>query len=168
MVDLARRGLFLGKAHSSEAPIRMPWLVDEATFTQTCTRCGDCLAACPEHIIVKGSGGFPQLSFSQGECTFCAECVNVCTQPLFQATDNEPWHQSAQIDTTLCMTFNGVMCRSCEDSCEPIAIRFRPALGGIAQPAVNLDSCNGCGACIRTCPTQAISVKRSQESRYAR
>ena len=38
------------------------------------------------------------------------------------------------------------------------AIRFRLQLGGVAKPILDLESCNGCGACLRDCPTKAIKI----------
>ncbi|MBD4688740.1 4Fe-4S dicluster domain-containing protein, partial [Xanthomonas citri pv. citri] len=52
--------------------------------------------------------------------------------------------------------------RSCGDGCESRAIRFRPALGGIATLQLDLTACNGCGACLSVCPTSAISILRNE------
>lgn len=152
-----RRWLNLGKARPRPAN-RLPWSVDWARFTADCHRCGDCLSACPENIIVAGDGGFPVLDFSLGECTFCGRCAETCHQNIFVALNESPWHQQAQVKEG-CLTDNGVFCRSCEDSCEVGAIRFRPRLGGISRPELDMDACNGCGACVAGCPTRAIKIE---------
>ncbi|MCV5491319.1 ferredoxin-type protein NapF, partial [Escherichia coli] len=58
-IDLARRGLFRGRLRTAEPPVQLPWSVNWSTFVVDCTRCGDCLVACPEQILVNGEGGFP-------------------------------------------------------------------------------------------------------------
>ena len=76
------RGQFLQSLHSENAKIqginaiRPPWSVNEEDFTDKCTRCGDCILVCETQIIVKGDGGFPEIQFDKGECTFCQKCVN--------------------------------------------------------------------------------------------
>jgi ferredoxin-type protein NapF len=66
--------------------------------------------------------------------------------------------------SAVCLAMQGVECRSCQDSCETQAIRFRPRLGGIAQPALEAAACNGCGACVVGCPTSAIAITRSENN----
>jgi ferredoxin-type protein NapF len=57
--------------------------LNESTFVDGCSQCGDCLNVCPENIIKKGDGGFPEVDFLQGECTFCQKCVESCDQNIF-------------------------------------------------------------------------------------
>ena len=42
-----------------------------------------------------------------------------------------------------------------KDSCPMNAIRFRLQLGGVAKPILDLESCNGCGACLSVCPNKS-------------
>ncbi|MFP8977589.1 hypothetical protein ACLI36_13485, partial [Pseudomonas aeruginosa] len=53
----------------------------------------------------------------------------------------------------------GIHCRSCQYACEPAAIRFRPALGGVALAVLDSQRCNCCGACLAPCPSQAIQLR---------
>lgn len=55
-----------------------PWAAAYARFIDLCTRCGDCLRACPGGILVSGAGGFPNVGFGHGACTFCGDCVRAC------------------------------------------------------------------------------------------
>ncbi|USD68272.1 ferredoxin-type protein NapF [Vibrio sp. SCSIO 43136] len=159
MVDISRRRLFRN-ASIAKAPSvqRMPWLREDVIFTDVCSRCGKCQEACETKIIVKGDGGFPEVDFSKDECTFCGQCANVCPEPLFRSLQETPWDQVAEISEA-CLANQGVECRSCSDICEYSAIKFRLQYGGVAQLQLNLKDCIGCGACVKPCPTQAISIK---------
>ncbi|MCQ8200603.1 4Fe-4S binding protein, partial [Vibrio parahaemolyticus] len=53
-----------------------------------------------------------------------------------------------------------VECISCGDMCDPIEIQFKLELGKVAQHNLNLDECNGCGACDSVCPTSSINVSK--------
>ncbi len=162
-IDLARRGLFRGRLRVAEPPVQLPWSVAWPQFSTGCTRCGDCLAACPEQILVKGEGGFPTVDFQRGECTFCGDCVAACKEPLFRPASETPWQYKASIAAN-CLANSQVYCQRCQDSCEPRAIRFIPTLGRVPTPVIELDSCNGCGACVQDCPVGSIKVDGSAAS----
>ena len=66
MVDASRRGFLRGRPRP-RAEIRPPWALTEPAFSARCTRCGDCLTACPQKILVAGDGGFPTVDFARGE-----------------------------------------------------------------------------------------------------
>ncbi|MGL6262941.1 ferredoxin-type protein NapF [Aeromonas jandaei] len=162
-IDLARRGLFRGRLRVAEPPVQLPWSVAWPQFSTGCTRCGDCLAACPEQILINGEGGFPTVDFQRGECTFCGDCVTACKEPLFRLASETPWQYKASIAAN-CLANGQVYCQRCQDSCEPRAIRFIPTLGRVPTPVIELDSCNGCGACVQDCPVGSIKVDGSAAS----
>ncbi|MDO5054127.1 ferredoxin-type protein NapF [Pasteurella oralis] len=157
------RGQFLTSLQSEQVKqqgfqgIRPPWAIEHDRFIQGCTRCDACIQICETKILIKGDGGFPEVQFSRGECTFCQQCVDACSQPIFRSTSEPAWFHQIEI-TANCLTQKSVECRSCEDSCEMRAIRFKRQLGGVSQPILDLESCNGCGACIKGCPVSAIKV----------
>lgn len=156
MVDTRRRFFLRSKAKTRVNPL--PWIADWESFTEQCTRCGDCIRACEANVIVNGDGGFPTIDFSRGECTFCYACAAKCPEPLFKAKSAKPWDLIATINDQ-CLTRNGVECRSCSDACETRAIKFQLTLGQVAQPTLNLQDCTGCGACIVPCPVNAIAME---------
>jgi len=162
-INLARRGLFRGRLRVAEPPVQLPWSVAWSQFSAGCTRCGDCLAACPEQILINGEGGFPSVDFQRGECTFCGDCVAACKEPLFRPASETPWQYKASIAAN-CLANSQVYCQRCQDSCEPRAIRFIPTLGRVPTPVIELDSCNGCGACVQDCPVGSIKVDGSAAS----
>ncbi|OAN13910.1 ferredoxin-type protein NapF [Photobacterium jeanii] len=158
MFDRGRRSL-LSRRRTPSIP-RMPWVVDEETFVDQCTRCNKCQSACEENIIIKGDGGFPTVDFNRGECTFCGDCAEACPEPLFRPTTETAWDVKAQINQQ-CLAQHNVECRSCGDMCEVMAIRFQLQPGRVAQPQLESDVCNGCGACVATCPSSAITMVTS-------
>ncbi|HRE18852.1 MAG TPA: hypothetical protein PLW86_17585, partial [Rhodocyclaceae bacterium] len=81
-MDLARRQFLRARTTTVPAPLRPPWVVDEAAFTAACTRCGDCLGACPTGLLHAGPGKFPVADFNRGHCTFCGDCsrAHACAQ----------------------------------------------------------------------------------------
>jgi ferredoxin-type protein NapF len=153
--DPARRALLRGRV-PGPLPMRPPWARTER-FTELCTRCLHCATACPEHIILRGDGGFPELDFTRGACTFCGACAAACPEPIFEARSTVPWRAQAAIDKT-CLATRGIVCRTCRDECPEDAVRFELALGGVARPHVLDDRCNGCGACVAACPADAIRI----------
>jgi ferredoxin-type protein NapF len=150
------RGSFVRQPQA--AALRPPWSQDESAFIERCTRCGDCLAVCPTQVIVKGGGGFPEISFAANACTFCGECAKACkTGAILRSEGAAPWSLKARIGNT-CLAYHQTFCRSCGEACEVRAIRFSPVLGSAAEPLIDSDTCTGCGACVAICPARAIRV----------
>ena len=150
------RGDFSG----SRRGIRPPWARSEAEFTDRCERCGDCIAACPVGILRQATGGFPVVDFALGACIFCGKCALACRHDAF-ATPDYPDTPAWQLDVAIgdqCLSRKGVVCRSCGEACESVAIRFRLMTGGRAQPTLDPIRCNGCGTCFAVCPVRCISI----------
>lgn len=161
MSENTRRSFLRGRFSERGGPLRPPWSLLESAFLNVCTRCGDCVRACPTHILVARDGAYPGVDFTQGECTFCGDCVSHCANGALQRIEGRaPWSARAAIGEQ-CLARQKVECRICGEQCEAGAIRFPPQLGGIAQPVLNQDRCTGCGACLAPCPTQAIAITPS-------
>ena len=154
---LSRRALLKANFKSYQQAVRLPWVRDELEFVDGCTRCGDCISACSENIIIKGDGGFPELSFIRGECIFCTDCVQSCNEDLFISLDDNPWSLKAQV-TDDCLSYKNVVCVICKEQCETLAISFIPRAGSVSPPVLDLEKCTGCGACVKPCPGQAIKL----------
>lgn len=157
----SRRNFLRGRFHAVDANVmRPPGSVSE--FAKLCTECGDCVSACPEKIIRVGEDRLPVVDFALGACTFCDSCAEACTSGALVAGQVESWIWRAEIQDN-CFSLQGVMCRTCEDVCEPRAVRFKLAVGGKAEPVIDLDQCTGCGECAHSCPAQAVQFKRAQD-----
>jgi len=157
-IDHGRRGFLRGRLRVRHAPRRPPWALPEADFLARCTRCNNCAIICPTRIVVMRDG-YPEVDFSAGECTFCAECVRVCIPgALWREGGAPPWSIKAKIGAG-CVATRGVECRICGEQCAVQAIRFPPRAGGPSVPEVDSDTCTGCGACVAPCPVRVIAVR---------
>lgn len=158
---VARRLFFRGEAGTRSSALRPPWALAEAAFEQSCTRCDACIDACPTEVLGRGGGGFPEADFKRSECNFCGDCVTVCAPgALTRANPGAaPWAHVAAIGQN-CFALRRIECRACGEACAESAIRFELRLGAVARPVVNATLCNGCGACVRVCPAEAIHMTR--------
>lgn len=170
--DASKRRLFRrvvsgGRPDQALSCVRPPWSVDEYDFVAGCSGCGDCIRACPQAILKADPRHQVYLDFSQGECTLCGECVLACQQALFdQSQGRSPWQHQIIINQN-CLAEKSVFCRSCGEVCEVRAIGFSLHHQSIPAPEVNLEACNGCGACLSICPTEAIQIQFKSNRRVA-
>jgi len=159
--------------HVSAAPryLRPPGAVDEASFPDTCRRCGKCVEICPADAIIplRGMGdrldGTPAVFASRSACVICdgLQCTHVCPSgalvPLFAPAEIDMG--LAVVDDDTCVRSHGQPCTTCVDVCPigTVAIRFEDN----GPPVVIADGCTGCGVCQMHCPThpQAIVIEPS-------
>lgn len=156
--SISRAQFLRGDISGKHRHVRPPWSKGEREFIGKCTRCDACLKACPEHILSRDQNGFPLVNFMQGECTFCGDCARACgSGALHFNPSSTPWTLSAGIGSR-CLPLQGVVCGRCAEECEAGAIGMRLVAGGISIPRLQNETCTGCGACYRVCPTTAIEL----------
>jgi|SRR5581483_3225509 len=173
--DFFTRGLFqaLGRAADAIGPrmgerdlIRPPGALPEPAFLAACTRCGDCMTACPVGALIPVGGdhglatGTPLLQPDVNACAMCADmpCARACPTGALEAP-HDLWARvrlaSIAIDESRCIaTSRGVECGVCARVCPagPNALRM-DATGPTLGPA-----CTGCGTCISSCVTLPSSI----------
>ena len=147
---VSKRSIMRGRFRQ-QACLRPPGAIP--SFEDICSRCGDCLDVCPTKIISFDANGFPKIDLNEGECLFCSDCAQVCEPAAIEPA--EGWALRAKV-TASCLSYNGTLCRTCEDQCDAHAIRFRLMTGGRSLPDFDLELCTGCGACAAQCPSQSI------------
>jgi ferredoxin-type protein NapF len=164
LADPSKRRLFRGSVKTKQV-MRLPWIISEEHFIQGCDQCQRCLNACDSNIIVQDELGFPKVDFNQGECTFCDKCIEVCPQPLFSSSftnnnaeshETKPWPVTITISDT-CLAKNNIYCQSCRDECEINVIKFKYLDSSIPKPKIVEQDCSQCGACLSSCPQEAIT-----------
>ena len=150
--------------------IRPPYALDELEFLLACTRCGECIKACPHQVVFGLSARLgaqvaatPALDLSNKGCHLCDDwpCVTACepgalTRPSPE-TDRSiglPLFAFADIHTGDCLPYSGPECGACQGSC--------PVPGALVweheKPHIDPDHCIGCGLCREACVTEPKAV----------
>ncbi|MBT5194703.1 MAG: hypothetical protein HOM07_20335 [Rhodospirillaceae bacterium] len=159
------------KAESRAANwIRPPFARRELDFLLTCTRCDDCIQACPHDVIFKLPAtlgvqvvGTPALDLSNKGCHLCQDwpCVTVCEPAalaLPEASEDDepdlPRLAVARIDTGSCLPYAGPECGACAHACPvPGALIWQGP-----RPSIVADVCTGCALCREACITEPKSI----------
>ena len=154
--------------------VRPPYAIDELSFLLACTRCGDCIEACP-HTVIFGlparvgaqSAGTPALDLLNKGCHLCEDwpCVSACKPGALQIVEPDdgateeprpalPKLANATIDEQTCLPFSGPECGACISAC--------PVPGALvlntSKPMINKEICTGCGLCRESCITEPKAI----------
>ncbi|MBI5185938.1 MAG: 4Fe-4S dicluster domain-containing protein [Nitrospinae bacterium] len=142
-------------------PIRPPGAVDEEAFLSLCTKCDDCLKACPHGSIKKAGGewgrrikGTPVIIPSEGPCRLCEDlpCIKACApKALLPVKDrSEVRMGTARIKKELCFAWSGAsgVCLLCSLKCP---LRGTAIIVDDSKPVVIEEKCAGCGLCESAC-----------------
>ena len=155
-------------AEPTAVPVRENWLrppgaASESLFLERCTRCGDCVKACPYGAItVHPHDDSPILFPDQTPCYLCEDlpCIAACgTHALEAVEDIEDIRMGlATVSSKACTAEQG--CNACVSQCPTRALSMDFDMLGIM---VSGEQCVGCGICEYTCKSVndrvAITVK---------
>lgn len=170
--------------------IRPPYALDELDFLIKCTRCSDCIEACPHDVLfpLPPKRGLqvvstPAMDLLNKACHLCSDwpCVTACTpgalvQPAPAETDGDnenntanvplPRLATASIDTTKCLPYKGPECGACAGSCPvPNALVWDGPL-----PRIDPEFCTGCAMCREVCIVEpkAVLIRHSAHTQSRR
>lgn len=155
---------FKGSA-ASFGLLRPPGALPEATFLETCLRCGSCIDACTPLALFAAPDsmnpiiGTPVLRPSRAPCLLCQDvpCAAACPSgALVPLAASAIRLGTALIDHDTCVRWNGEPCHACIVACPLGEVAIRRDRRG--RPVVVEDGCTGCGQCERACPTTPRSV----------
>jgi ferredoxin-type protein NapG len=164
--------------------LRPPGALAELPLAETCSRCGDCVKACPAQAIrlePAVAGGLPFIVPREQPCVVCTDlaCMKVCPTGALKRVSavSEISMGVAVVDHARCLRGpfdaeprvepadslhaaggargRGEDCRLCVTSC-PVG-ESAIAIGGGGRVVI-LAGCIGCGVCERACPTEPTSI----------
>jgi ferredoxin-type protein NapF len=149
------------------APVRPPGALPEDVFAAACTRCDDCLRACPHGALRKagpdygGAAGTPMLVPEEVPCLLCdgLPCVAACAAGALRPPAPGPVRVGiARVDARTCYLAREQPSDYCAVRCptSPRAVRL-PVPG--AAPRIDAAVCTGCGFCAEICPAEAIRIE---------
>ena len=141
--------------------LRPPGALMEPAFLAACTRCGECVGACPPGIIALARDTWmgvdtPVVDLSLGPCDHCGKCIEAC--PDGALLPDEEQRMGTAILRDSCLSLNAPECRACMEACPLSGRAIRIAAGGGGIEIV-VEECTGCGLCLPACPTDPVSIR---------
>lgn len=156
--------------------IRPPGARDSLSFNTLCSRCGNCIRACPTRIIhpltlydLPLAWMTPVIRFEDGYCLeTCNVCSRVCPTGAIELFPPEAKKNlfigMAEISSENCYLLNNRDCVKCREVCKYDAISYVPGTRiNTGVPVAEKSKCVGCGACAVVCPADCIVIRPQGE-----
>lgn len=159
--------------------LRPPGALPEKDFLAACSRCGQCVQACPYDMLHLASlispmeAGTPYFIARDKPCEMCVDipCMNACpTGALSEELkdiDDARMGLAVLLDHETCLNWQGLRCDVCYRVCPLIdkAITLekvdnqRTKIHAMLIPTVHSDACTGCGKCEQACVLEEAAIK---------
>lgn len=127
-----------------------------ADFEELCTKCDECIIACPHGSIGTLSDGTPAMDPEAIACHLCADtpCITACLDGALQPILVEDiFFGLARIVEADCFVFRGPECGACAPACPRDALHLE-----LTRPIIDEAQCNGCGLCREACPVHGKAI----------
>jgi ferredoxin-type protein NapG len=132
--------------------LRPPGAMEEALFLERCTKCSDCIKACPPGAVIVTSDGTPGIFADETPCVLCEDfpCIAACSTDALLPVDRigEVRMGRAIVSHRLCTAGQG--CHACVSKCPVDALDLDVES---LRLVISSESCVGCGVCESVCRT---------------
>ena len=153
---------------------RPPGALSELEFLVACTRCSECVDACPVGAILTLDGGAgvsagtPFLDVNKVRpCVACedAPCMPACPSGALRVIDiRDAVMGTAEVDRETCIEWLGGTCERCLKACPYPGDALLVDEEG--RPYIDPRTCIGCGMCVAACPTAPSSIEVVPPTRF--
>lgn len=140
--------------------LRPPGAVEETEFLSLCTRCDECIKACPAKAIKRYHGladvavGTPVIMPRENPCVLCNGllCIAACKEGALKPVEHvdKITMGRARIDQSRCLAWGGQDCQLCYIKCPLQGDAMYQEDG---KPVIREEKCVGCGVCEYACHT---------------
>ncbi len=161
--------LIHNQAKPQRSTLLPPSALKDGTLYTSCLRCGNCVNACPAHIIQLNrtpktlwEWQTPVVDLSDGYCwSDCNACGQACPSGAlrpFSLQEKKYCRMGrAKLNAAHCLLSRFKECDRCYAVCAFDAIQIKNT-GLSSFIVIDEKNCVGCGACMQICPQNAISI----------
>ncbi len=142
-----------------------PGIASLRHYLQSCTRCFDCVTACPPMALqvcrdrASELYGYPVIEPQRQLCVACDDypCIESCPQEALLAEHINRVIPRAVIVQSRCLASQNHFCLSCLNACPPQIKAI--ALNAEGVPVIDAERCTGCGLCAQACPAPKNAIE---------